>query len=49
MLNPDDITNEKNDVHNPKWLYIPDHPCGMLIIGGAASGKANTLLDLMKE
>ena len=26
MFSLDDITNEKNDDHNKKWPYIPDHP-----------------------
>ena len=32
--------------HNSKWPYIPDHPYGILIIGGSGSGKTNALLNL---
>ena len=47
MSNLDTITNEKNEEHNKKWLYIPDHPNRMLITGG--SGKTNAFLNLIKE
>ena len=39
MINFDDYTNENNTKHNLKWPYIPDHPCGILIIGGSGSKK----------
>ena len=32
--------------HNSKSPYIPDHPYGILIIGGSGSGKTNALLNL---
>ena len=35
--------------HNENWLYIPDHPYRILIIGGSGSGKTNTLLNLINE
>ena len=35
--------------HNPNWLYIPDHPYRILIIGGSGSGKTNALLNLIKH
>ena len=35
--------------NNPNWRYIPDHPYRILIIGGAASGKTNVLLNLIKH
>ena len=35
--------------HNPNWHYIPDHPCKILIICGAGSGKTNVLLNLIKH
>ena len=35
--------------HNSNWLYIPDHPYRILIIGGSESGKANVLLKLIKH
>ena len=47
MINLDSITNENNKKHNEKWLYIPDHPYRILIIGVSGSSKTNTLLNLM--
>ena len=35
--------------HNPNWPYIPDHPYGILIIGGSGSRKTNVLLNLIKH
>ena len=35
--------------HNPNWLYIPDHPYGILIIVGSGSGKTSVLLNLIKQ
>ena len=32
-----------------KWLYIPDHPYRIIIIGSSGSGKTNALLNLIKE
>ena len=49
MLNLDDITNENNQDHNKKRLYIPDPPYRMLIIGSSGSGKTYALLNLIKE
>ena len=49
IINLDDITNENNKEHNEKQPYIPDHPYGILIIGGSGSGKTKTLLNLIKE
>ena len=49
MINLDSITNENNREHNEKWPYIPDHLYRILIIGGSGSGKANALLNLIKE
>ena len=43
----DDQSIEKN--HNPNWLYIPDHPYRILIIGGSGSSKTNALLNLIKN
>ena len=45
----DSITNESNKEYNEKWLFIPDHPYRILIIGGSGSGKTNTLLNLINE
>ena len=54
MINFDDYVNENKTVqdlgsHNLKWLYIPDHPYRILIIGGSGSGKTNPLLNLIKN
>ena len=49
MINFDDYTNENKTRHNLKWLYIPDHPCRILIILGSGSGKANVLLNLINN
>ena len=49
MINLENITSENNEEHNEKWLYIPDHPYRILIIGDFGSGKTNTLLNLIKE
>ena len=49
MFNFDAVTNEKNKDQNKRWLYIPDHPYRMLIIGGSGSGKTNGLLNLIKQ
>ena len=37
------MKNRKN------WLFIPDHPYRMLIIGSSGSRKTNALLNLIKE
>ena len=35
--------------HNPNWLYAPDHPYRILIIGGSVTRKTNVLLNLIKH
>ena len=49
MINFDDYSNENKTEHNSKWLYIPDHPYRILIIGGYGSGKTNALLNLISN
>ena len=49
MINFDEYVNENKTEHNGKLPYIPDHPYRILITGGSASGKTNTLLDLINE
>ena len=39
MINFDDHTNENKTEHNLKWLYIPDYPYRVLIIGASGSGN----------
>ena len=34
---------------NKNWLYIPDHPYRILIIGGSGSRKTNLLLNLIEN
>ena len=41
-----DQSNEIND--NPNWLYIPEYPYRIFIIG-SGSGKTNVLLNLIKR
>ena len=35
----DDLTKEETKEHNPHWPQIPNHPYGILIIGGSGSGR----------
>ena len=49
MINLDNITNSKNNNHNEKRPYVPDHPYRILIIGGSWSGKTNAFLNLINE
>ena len=49
MINFDNYTNENKTNHNKNWLYIPDHPYRILIIGGSGSGKTNLLLNLIEN
>ena len=49
MINFDDYSNENKTKHNLNWPYIPDWPYRTLIIGGSGSGKANVLLNLIKN
>ena len=49
IINFDDYVNENQTEHNKNWPYIPDHPYGILIIGGSGSGKTNTLINLINE
>ena len=50
MINFDDYTKNENIIeHSSKWLYIPDHPYRILIIGGSRSGKTNELLNLINN
>ena len=52
MINFDDYVNgialnENKTKHSKNWLYIPDHPHRILIIGGSESGKTNVILNLI--
>ena len=35
--------------HNTDWLYAPDHPFRILIIGGSGLGKTNASLNLISH
>ena len=49
MINFDSYVNENKTKHNKNWLYIPDHPYRILIIGASESGKTNLLLNLIEN
>ena len=49
MFNFDYIRKEYIRVHNPKWPEVPDHPYGILIIGGSGHGKTNALFNLINH
>ena len=49
MIDFDNCTNENKTQHKSKWLYIPDHPYRILILGGLGSGKTNALLNLIEN
>ena len=49
MVNFDDTIKEETKEHNPNWPQIPDHPYRILIIRGSASGKTNSLLNLVSQ
>ena len=49
MINFDDYLNENKTKHNSKWMYIPDYPYRVLIVGGSGSGKTNAFLNLMNN
>ena len=49
MINFDEYINDNKKEHNFNWPYIPDHPYGILIIGGSGTGKTNALLNLINN
>ena len=49
MINFDDYSNENKTENYLNWLYIPNQPYRILIIGGSGSGKTNTLLNLINN
>ena len=49
MINFDEYTNGNKKQHNFNWLYIPDHPYRLLIIGGSGTGRTNALLNLINN
>ena len=49
MINFDDYVNKYKTRHNKNWLYIPNHPYRLLIIGDWGSRKTNLLLNLIEK
>ena len=49
MINFDNVIKENIKEHNPNWRQIPDHPYRILIIGGVASGKTNSIFNLINQ
>ena len=49
MISYDGITKENINRHDLNWSQSLDHLQRILIIGGFASGKTNTLLNLRKQ
>ena len=49
MINFDDVVKENIKLHNPNQPQTPDHPCRILIIGSSASGKTNSLFNLINH
>ena len=49
MINFDDYANKNKTEPKLKWLYFPDHPYRILIIGGSGSRKSNVLLNLINN
>ena len=44
------MTTQMKTKHNSNWLYIPDHPYRILIIGGSGSAKKkNALLNVINN
>ena len=49
MINFDDVIKEETKEHNPSWPKILDHPYWMLIIGGSAPGRTNSIFNLINQ
>ena len=50
IINFDDYANEKKNAEfNLKWLHIPDHSYGILIIEGSGSGKNKCIIEFNKQ
>ena len=49
MINFDDVIKEETKEHNSSWPKILDHPYWMLIIGGSASGRTNSIFNLINQ
>ena len=49
MINFDHVRKKNIKKCNSNWSEIPDYPYRILIIGGSASGKTNSLFTLINE
>ena len=49
MINFDEYTNENKIEHNPKWLYIPDHPYRIFIVSGSGYERKYKYLIKKRE
>ena len=49
MINFHDVIKEELKEHNSNWSELPDHPYGILIIGGFGSEKTNSLFNLINQ
>ena len=49
MINFDHVRKKKIKKCNSNWPEIPDYQYRILIIGGSASGKTNSLFTLINE
>ena len=49
MINFDDVVKENIKEHNPNWPQILDHPYRILITGGSATAKTNSLFNLINQ
>ena len=48
MISFDNFTGDDEIAHNLNWLWIPDHPYGVITMEGSGSGKTDTLINLIK-
>ena len=49
MISFDDVIKENIKEHNPSWPQIPDHPNGILKIGGSGLGKIYSLFYVINQ
>ena len=49
MINFDDVANASKTEYNSKWQYILEHLYRILITGGFATGKTNSLLNIINN
>ena len=47
MINFDNVLKETIKENNTNWPKIPAYPYRILIVGGAGSGKTNSLFNLI--